>query len=104
MNRPVLGPWAGAWVCGNLGTDFASKQTHEGKDHENFATLTAVALIWGSATFASGYADRISQAFEQAGYSDVEVTRSGGQWLVSALMNGQKMQFVVDPRTGRSRL
>jgi len=67
------------------------------------ATLTAVALIWGSATFASGYADVISQAFVQAGYSNVQVTKSGGQWLVTAQRNGQTTQFVVDPATGRSR-
>lgn len=66
------------------------------------ATLTAVALIWGSATFASGYADVISHAFAQAGYSNVQVMKSGGKWLVTAQMNGQTMQFVVDPATGRS--
>jgi hypothetical protein len=66
------------------------------------ATLTAVALIWGSTGFAAGYANVIEQAFVQAGYSSVQVTKSRGQWLVSALMNGQTMRFVVDPTTGRS--
>ena len=66
------------------------------------ATLTAAALIWGSTSFAAGYADVIEQAFVQAGYSNVQVNKERGQWLVSALMNGQVVNFVVDPTTGRS--
>lgn len=66
------------------------------------ATLTTAALLWGTATFASGYADVITLAYEQAGYTDVSVQKSRGDWLVTASFNGQSMTFVVDPSNGQS--
>jgi len=66
------------------------------------ATLTAATLLWGTASFARGYDDVITQAFTAAGYTNVQVSRSGGDWLVQADANGQRLQFVVDPSTGRS--
>lgn len=66
------------------------------------ATLTVAALMWGSASFATGYGDVIVQAFESAGYTNVGVVKARSAWLVTASMNGQVMQFTVDPSTGRS--
>lgn len=65
-------------------------------------TLTAAVVLWGSATFASGYADQIEQAYTAAGYTQVHATKTQAHWLVTAVMNGQAVQFVVDPATGRS--
>jgi hypothetical protein len=68
------------------------------------ATLTAAALLWGSTVLAQGLNDNIERAFEAAGYDDVEISRRGGQILVTAEQDGVAYRFTVDRETGKSTL
>ncbi len=58
--------------------------------------------LTGIAAFAGGYADTIRQAYESAGYSNVEVRQVNGQWLVTAEKAGGQFHFIVDPGTGQA--
>ena len=66
-------------------------------------TLTAAALLWGTASFAAIDAVEISRVYTTAGYSDIAVQKSQGGWMVTATIQGKTHHFFVDDKTGQSR-
>ncbi len=63
-------------------------------------TLTAAAILLGTASFAAVDAESIASTFVADGYTNLDVTPSNGNWLVTALKGDVTVQFMVDGVTG----
>ena len=62
-------------------------------------TATAVTLVLGTAVFAGPIEDFAAKLAAE-GYTEIEVENEDGAVEIEATLNGEEVEFMLDPATG----
>ena len=47
--------------------------------------------------------EQVRRSMEAAGYTDVDISREGDDWVARGMLNGASQRIRIDPRTGRTK-